>query len=65
MDFEPYQDTDRIRFGKYKNMMLQEVPASYLHWLWTKRPLADPHLEAYIKKNIRALAQEHPDGIWT
>jgi uncharacterized protein (DUF3820 family) len=65
MDFEPYQDTDRIRFGKHKGLMLQNVPASYLHWLWTQRPLQDPHLEAYIKKNIHALMKEHPDGIWS
>ncbi len=61
---EPYGDTDLMDFGKYKNEMLQDVPASYLHWLWTQRPISDKRLEAYIKANITALKKEHPDGIW-
>jgi uncharacterized protein (DUF3820 family) len=59
-----YEDTDLMNFGKYKNEMLQDVPASYLHWLWTQRPISDKKLEAYIKNNLRALKQEYPDGIW-
>ena len=60
----PYDDTDLMNFGKHKNERLQDVPASYLHWLWTQRPLSDPRLEAYIRENISALKQEYPDGIW-
>lgn len=60
------EDTDKMPFGKYKGEMMQEVPSSYLHWLWTngkehdkKCPVAD-----YIRRNIMALEKEHPDGIW-
>jgi len=62
---KPYEDLDLMPFGKHVNLRLQDVPASYFHWLWTQRPLNDKRLEAYIKKNIHALKQEHPDGIWT
>jgi hypothetical protein len=29
------QDTDKMPWGKYKGTPMQDVPASYLHWLWT------------------------------
>lgn len=45
---------------------MQDVPASYLHWLWESGkkhdklcPVAD-----YIRRNVNALKQEHPDGLW-
>lgn len=62
------QDTDPMPFGMYKRdkTPMQDVPASYLHWLWTtglkddkQSPVAD-----YIRRNLEALKQEHPDGIW-
>lgn len=64
------QDTDPMPFGKYgpkgEALVMQDVPASYLHYLWTsglkndlKSPVAD-----YIRRNLSALKQEHPDGIW-
>lgn len=28
-------DTDPMPFGKYKGTPMQDVPASYLHWLWS------------------------------
>jgi hypothetical protein len=59
-------DTDPMPFGKYKGQPMQDVPASYLHWLWTagKRldkicPVAD-----YIRRNLSALKTEYEDGIW-
>jgi hypothetical protein len=60
-----YSDDDKIKFGKYKGECLSDVPASYLHWLWTQRPLSDKRLENYIFNNINALKQEYPDGIWS
>jgi uncharacterized protein (DUF3820 family) len=60
-----YQDGDRMKFGKHKDERLADVPASYLHWLWTQRPISDKRLENYIFNNITALKQEHPDGLWT
>ena len=59
-----YTDDDRITFGKWKGERLADIPASYLHWLWTQRPLNSIKLENYIFNNIEALKKEHPDGIW-
>lgn len=46
---------------------MQDVPASYLHWLWTQkrwhRLCSDPLLN-YIHENLAALKKEYPDGIW-
>lgn len=65
------EDTDMMPFGKYgpdkgDPRMMQDVPASYLHWLWTNGkendrlcPVAD-----YIRRNLHALEKDHPDGIW-
>ena len=46
---------------------MQDVPASYLHYLWTnglkedrRSPVAD-----YIRRNLEALKAEHKDGLWT
>lgn len=65
-------DTDPMPFGKYKDTPMQDVPASYLHWLWTQNNgrdqrtqmlSSDPVLD-YINRNKSALKQEHPDGLW-
>lgn len=61
----PYKDDDVMPFGKHKGERLEDVPASYLHWLWGQKPLSDKRLEGYIRENIPALKQEFPDGIWT
>lgn len=61
-------DTDRMPFGKFKGECMQDVPASYLRYLWTNglnsetktNPVAD-----YIERNLDALKKEYPDGIWT
>jgi len=59
-------DLDPMPFGKHKGESMQDVPASYLHWLWTnglkdekRNPAAD-----YIRRNLSALKEEYPDGIW-
>ena len=63
-------DTDPMPFGKYSKTspptLMQDVPASYLFWLWTngkkedhRCPVAD-----YIRRNINALRMDYPDGIW-
>jgi uncharacterized protein (DUF3820 family) len=64
------QDTDPMPFGRYKDLLLQDVPASYMHWLWTNErdPMSlkakvDPVAE-YIKRNLAALKAEFPDGVW-
>lgn len=60
------QDTDLMPFGKYTGTPMQDVPAQYLHWLWTngkKHDRACPVAD-YIRRNLSALKQEHKDGIW-
>ena len=59
-------DTDKMPFGKYKGEPMQDVPASYFHWLWSFGrdqnklcPVAD-----YIRRNKDILEKEYPDGIW-
>lgn len=59
-------DTDPMPFGKHKGKLMQDVPASYLHWLWTKGkegdttcPVAD-----YIRRNMDALSKEYANAIW-
>lgn len=62
------QDTDLMPFGKYKNKPMQDVPASYLHWLWQeglKHEVATNPIASYIEQNIHALKKEYPDGIWS
>lgn len=60
-------DQDLMPFGKYKDAKMEDVPARYLHWLWTNGkdkdvktcPVAD-----YIFRNRAGLEKEFPDGIW-
>jgi len=63
-------DTDPMSFGKYRGTPMQDVPASYLHWLWTnerdpmyRKTKVDP-VAAYIRDNLDVLKKEHEDGIW-
>jgi hypothetical protein len=64
---KPLTDTDPMPFGKHKGTPMQDVPATYLHWLWTKTggkddkvsPVAD-----YTRRNLDALKKEYTDGIW-
>lgn len=62
----PLQDTDKMPFGKHKGVPMQDVPASYFHWLWTNGKSEDKScsVAAYIRANLNALKQEHRDGIW-
>lgn len=58
-------DTDQMPFGKYKGTPMQDVPVSYLQFLWNSglknddRPVAE-----YIRKNLNALKLENMDLIW-
>lgn len=62
------QDTDPMPFGKYRGKPMQDVPASYLHWLWTNglstQKIKPEPVGDYIRRNLNALKQEHRDGIW-
>jgi len=54
-------------FGKHKGEPMQDVPAHYLHWLWTNGKQADKQCAVadYIRRNLSALKQENPDAIWS
>lgn len=66
-------DTDRMPMGKqHKGKPMQDVPASYMYWLWTdggpygalKFQVKTNSVANYIHCNLGALKQEYPDGIW-
>jgi uncharacterized protein (DUF3820 family) len=59
-------DTDPMPFGKYKGVPMQDVPAAYLHYLWTNGKEHDKlcPVAEYTRRNMHTLQQEHPDGIW-
>lgn len=66
-------DTDPIPFGKYRGTPMQDVPAGYLHWLWTEagyskfgeRRGKSGAIADYIERNMDALKKECPDKIWS
>ncbi len=58
-------DDSPMPFGKHKGVPMMKVPASYLHWWWTKADsTSHPQVAAYIEKNLKSLEKEHSDGIW-
>lgn len=61
---ETLNDLSPMPFGKYKGTKMQDVPASYLHWYWTKTEHSHFDLNAYIKESMSALKDENPDLIW-
>lgn len=61
----PLEDLDPMPFGKYKGKPMQDVPANYLHWLWTNgKEQDDDPVADYIRRNLNALKKENPDAIW-
>ena len=66
----PLSETSPMPFGQHRNKPMQDVPASYLHYLWTNglKSNAVSHdqqnVRDYILENLSALQQEHSDGIW-
>lgn len=59
-------DLSPMPFGKHKGEPMQDVPAAYLHWLWTNGKQHDVRcpVAAYIRRNLNVLRKEHSDGIW-
>jgi hypothetical protein len=59
------QDTDPMPFGKHKGELMQDVPVSYLHWLWSNGKSQDLQCNVadYIRRNLNSLSQECKDGI--
>ena len=61
-------DLEPMPFGKYKGKLMQDVPASYLHYLWQnglKDEVDTSEVAQYIKHNLPHLKREYPDGIWS
>lgn len=64
----PLKDTDPMPFGKeHRGVPMQDVPARYLHWCWTKAGMKDDkhgRVADYIRRNLTTLQKEYQDGIW-
>lgn len=60
------KDLDPMPWGKHRGQPMQDVPASYLHWLWTTSKKHDKQCPVadYIRRNLASLSVEHTDGIW-
>lgn len=63
-------DEDIMPFGKYNRSgtKMQDVPVSYLHWLWFeggKKHEPNCPVHRYIKDMIPILEVENPDLIWS
>jgi len=56
-------DTDLMPFGKHKGAKMEDVPASYLLWLWNQGAISHPGVKAYIENSLSALEIECPDVI--
>ena len=66
-------DDSPMPFGKYgpkpkgEGLTMKDVPARYLHWLWTTQGMEHDKTNAvadYIRRNKGVLAAEYTDGIW-
>ena len=53
--------TTVMPFGKYKGIELDEVPASYLMWLY-ENDCKDQTVKAYIVKNMDGIKKQIEDG---
>lgn len=51
-----------IRFGKYKGMELEDVPASYLLYLYEKEIVRNGAIYDYIVKNMDGIKKQIEDG---
>lgn len=55
-------DQDLMPFGKHKGAKMEDVPASYLLWLWNEG-ISHAGVRAYIIDAFSALEKECPDTI--
>lgn len=58
------EDISPMPFGKYKGILMQDVPVTYLHWLWHNVYHPSGGVYEYIKENISALKLENKDLLW-
>jgi uncharacterized protein (DUF3820 family) len=67
MGWQTLTDTCAMPFGKYKGVPMQDIPASYLHYLWTKgmkKEVGKNSVADYINKSLNSLKLEDKDLIW-
>lgn len=57
-------DNSKMPFGKYKGLLMSDVPVNYLHWYWHNGDKRSDVGE-YIKENLDALKMENKDLIWS
>lgn len=57
-------DLDLMPFGRFKGKKMQDVPVSYLHWLYHVAADRNQPVIKYIEENLDALKLENPDLIW-
>lgn len=50
-------DNSPMPWGKYKGTDMEDVPASYLLWLWNEGKCSG-NVKEYIKDNLEVLEQE-------
>ena len=61
----PLQDDSPMPFGMHKDKLMQDVPASYLYWLWEEEHInVNTPVGDYIKRSMSVLKEETPDKIW-
>lgn len=61
------QDLDPMPWGKHEKTPMQDVPASYFHYLWfhgKKSEVKTCPVADYIQRNIHAFQKENRDLIW-
>ena len=54
-----------IDFGKYKGVDIDEVPASYLMWMWEQKTFetTKPMIWQYIKKHYNDIEKEYNEEL--
>ena len=59
-------DVSPMPFGKYRGKPMEDVPASYLHWLWNDglNENSGDGVHQYIVESMAALEIEVPNAIW-
>ena len=55
-------DKDKIPFGKYKDLPMQDVPSSYLKWLYNQG-CTNVSVANYIHNSMDSILMECPDQI--
>lgn len=59
-------DLDKMPWGKFQGVVMQDVPTDYLHFLWHEYGLKHQNnpVANYIRNSMSVLESENPDLIW-